>query len=52
MPAMTTRGIKEKETKTIADFIHRALQHQKDSDYLKKLHQEVKKYCIQYPIPS
>lgn len=52
MPAMTTRGIKQSETKIIADFIDRALTHQHDDDYLAQLHDEVIEFCQQYPIPS
>jgi glycine hydroxymethyltransferase len=52
MPAMTTRGIKEGETKQIASFIHQALQAKDDEKKLSQLHQEVKEFCKNYPLPN
>jgi glycine/serine hydroxymethyltransferase len=52
MPAMTTRGIGSKETKIIAEFIHRALTNQEDEAYLTWLKKEVEKLCLEFPIPT
>lgn len=51
-PAMTTRGIKNDDMKQIVQFIHKALTHHDDSDYLSKLREEVKTFSLQFPVPS
>jgi glycine hydroxymethyltransferase len=52
MAAMTTRGVKEKETKQIASFIHQAIIHRDDENLLSQLHQKVKEFCKNYPLPN
>ncbi len=51
-PAITTRGMKEKDMDIIAEWIHRAITHHNDEKYLKKLSREVTEYCKKYPLPS
>ena len=50
VPAITTRGMKEKEIKIIAKWIKDAIENHKDEKFLKKLHQEVIKLCRKFPI--
>lgn len=49
--AMTTRGIKENDTKTIVTMINDWLKNQSDDNYLIKLKQRVEEFCKQFPIP-
>jgi len=49
--AMTTRGIKEEETKAIVSFIHQALENIDNDDVLTKLKTEVQNFCLQFPLP-
>ena len=50
VPAITTRGMKEKEVKMICKWIKEAIENHKDEKYLKKLHAEVIKLCKKFPI--
>jgi glycine hydroxymethyltransferase len=52
MPAMTTRGVKEEGTKKIASFIHQAILSRDDEAKLAQLKNEVKEFCLEYPVPS
>lgn len=49
-PALTTRGMKEKEMEIIAGLIDDAVKNYDNSDKLKTLSQEVKKLCDRFPI--
>lgn len=49
-PALTTRGMKEKEMAVIADFMHQALSNPKDTDRLNRLEAQVRDFCEQYPL--
>lgn len=49
-PALTTRGMKEKEMETIAGFMHQALSSPADADLLGKLEAQVRDFCSQYPL--
>ncbi|MBN1781735.1 serine hydroxymethyltransferase [bacterium] len=49
-PALTTRGMKEAEMKTIAGLIHRVLANAEDSDVLNAVRQEVKALCQNFPL--
>ncbi|MDD4352471.1 MAG: serine hydroxymethyltransferase [Candidatus Gracilibacteria bacterium] len=51
-PAMTTRGMKEDEMRKIAQYIRKAVDHRDDEGTLKNLQQEVKEFCLQYPVPE
>ncbi len=50
VPAITTRGMKEKEIRIISKWIKDAIENHKDEKFLKKLHQEVIKLCKRFPI--
>jgi glycine hydroxymethyltransferase len=51
-PAITTRGLVEKDMETIADWMKRAIDAREDEAELAKIRAEVKKFCLQYPLPS
>lgn len=51
-PALTTRGMKEKDMELIADWMHKAITHHEDEQYLTKLGREVKAFCKLFPLPS
>lgn len=50
VPAITTRGMKEKEVRIISKWIKEAIENHQDEKYLKKLHVEVIKLCKRFPI--
>jgi len=49
-PAVTTRGMKEKEMETIAGFISEALEHRNEDRRLNMIREKVKELCIEFPI--
>ncbi len=49
-PAMTTRGMKESEMKTIADCIHRGLSHADDAVTLAAVRSDVDALCSRFPL--
>ncbi len=49
-PAVTSRGMKEKEMATIADFIWRALDHVGDDSALRSISDEVRDFCKNFPV--
>jgi glycine hydroxymethyltransferase len=51
-PAVTTRGMKEGEMRTIAEFIHQALSDPQDVPQLEKLNAAVREFCRQFPLFS
>lgn len=48
----TTRGMKEKEIKKIANWINKAIENRDDKKILKNIKEEVKKMCKKFPIPG
>lgn len=50
VPAVTTRGMKEKEIKKIAFWINEAIKNRQNEKYLNQLHKEVIKLCRKFPI--
>ena len=50
VPAVTTRGMKEKEIKIIAKWIKDAIENKSDKKKLDQLHKEVIKLCKKFPI--
>jgi glycine hydroxymethyltransferase len=50
-PAVTTRGLKEKEMETVADFLDRAMQAKDDAAGLAKIKGEVTDFCKRFPMP-
>ncbi|MBU4600937.1 serine hydroxymethyltransferase, partial [Patescibacteria group bacterium] len=51
-PAITTRGIKKAEIKKIAVFIDSAIKNKNNESVLNKIKEDVKKMCLNFPIPS
>ncbi|MDL2363219.1 MAG: serine hydroxymethyltransferase [Patescibacteria group bacterium] len=51
-PAITTRGLKEKDMEQIAEWMKLAIDNRDDEQKLNVLRNEVKAFAIQYPLPS
>lgn len=51
-PALTTRGMQEKEMLRVADWIDRALINHDDNARLKTLRREIKKFALNFPLPD
>ena len=51
-PAVTTRGMKQKDMKTIAEFIIEAIKNKDDKDKLRKLKEKVNKFAQKFPLFS
>jgi glycine hydroxymethyltransferase len=50
-PALTTRGLKEKDMDKVGSFIDRALMSKDDAATLAKLREEVKEFATGFPMP-
>lgn len=50
--AMTTRGIKENETKQIIQYIDQAIKNHDNIEKLQNIKTDVERFCLAYPIPS
>ncbi len=50
-PAITTRGMKEKELKLVVNYINEALENKDKDDVIKELKEKVKKLCSNFKIP-
>lgn len=51
-PAITTRGIKEGDMAQIAKWMKQAIDNREDEAKLSELREEVKKFALQFPLPS
>lgn len=51
-PALTTRGMKEREMVQIAEWIDQAIKNAQDEKILNKLRNQVKEFALQFPLPS
>ncbi len=51
-PAITTRGMKEKDMQTLGGFMLRAIAAREDPSAIASLHEEVKNFCRQFPVPG
>jgi glycine hydroxymethyltransferase len=51
-PALTSRGLKEKEMEQVAEWIDQAITHSSDDKALNKLSAEVKEFAKSFPLPS
>ncbi len=49
-PAVTTRGMKEEDMATIAQFIQQALGAGDDAAALERVRQQVEDFCLQFPL--
>jgi len=50
-PATTTRGLKEADYTTVADFLDRAITAKDDAAALAKIRGEVAEFCKKFPLP-
>jgi glycine hydroxymethyltransferase len=51
-PAITTRGLKEDDMETIAEWMKQAIDNRDDEKVIAKLRKEVKTFALKYPLPS
>jgi glycine hydroxymethyltransferase len=51
-PAITTRGLREKDMDKIADWMRQAIDNREDDKTLSTLSDEVKKFALRFPLPS
>lgn len=51
-PAITTRGLRQNHMALVADWMHQAIKNRSDEKILNKLSNEVKEFCLQFPLPS
>ena len=51
-PAITTRGMKEKEMEILGEFMLRAIEKRADPKALKDIKEEVTVFCRKYPVPG
>ncbi len=51
-PALTTRGMKKPEMIQIADWINQVILHHTDEKLLKRINSEIKKFALDFPLPS
>jgi len=51
-PAITTRGLKEKECTRVAELMISALHHRTDSTHIISIRTEIKEICGRFPIPE
>lgn len=51
-PAITTRGMKEKDMELIAEWMYQAIQSKDDEKKLERLRAEVKEFALGFPLPS
>lgn len=51
-PAMTTRGLKEKDMKKVAEWMKQAIENRDNEATLAKLRKEVEKFASKFPLPS
>lgn len=51
-PAITTRGMKEPEMEMIGSFMLRAVERREDEQAIAQLGEEVKAFCLKFPVPG
>lgn len=51
-PAITTRGLKEEDMVTIADWMKAAIDAREDEATLAKIRAEVREFALKFPLPS
>ncbi|MEI6774857.1 MAG: hypothetical protein WCL18_09105 [bacterium] len=52
LPAMTTRGIKEAETKKIVEYIDEALKNKDNEEVLVELKNKIRMLALSFPVPG
>ncbi len=50
--AMTTRGMQEKDFLRLVEFIHEILQNRSNKTHLITLAKEIKRFALEFPLPS
>jgi glycine hydroxymethyltransferase len=51
-PAMTTRGMKEKEAKALAELMIETMKNKDDEVKKKEIKSKVQKICQEFPVPE
>ncbi len=51
-PAITSRGMTEKDMLKIADWMAKAIKNRYDDEYLQRIREEVREFALKYPLPS
>jgi glycine hydroxymethyltransferase len=51
-PAITTRGMKEPDMEVIAEWMLQVIRSKNDSKSLDTIKNQVKEFCLQFPLPS
>lgn len=51
-PAVTTRGLKEADMATIAEWMKQAIDNREDEQKLKEIREQVKAFALKFPLPS
>ena len=51
-PAITSRGMTEKDMLKIADWMAKAIENRYDDEYLQRIREEVREFALKYPLPS
>lgn len=51
-PAITSRGMMEKDMLKIADWMAKAIENRYDDEYLQRIREEVREFALKYPLPS
>jgi len=51
-PAVTTRGMKEKEMKKIAQWLAKTVEHIHDQEALLRIKKEIQEFSLQFPVPG
>ncbi|MEX1995515.1 MAG: serine hydroxymethyltransferase, partial [Candidatus Saccharimonadales bacterium] len=51
-PAITTRGLKEDDMEKVAEWMMLAIKNRNDQKKLTRLSNEVREFCLQFPLPS
>lgn len=51
-PALTTRGMKEKEMVTVAGWINEVIENRDDQAKLKEIKSQIKKFAKDFPLPN
>jgi len=50
-PALTTRGMKEREMATVAELLHQAMSSEGNEEKLQRIRGQVRELCAQFPVP-
>jgi glycine hydroxymethyltransferase len=51
-PAITTRGLKEKDVVKVVEFMDEALQNPEDAKHLKSVRKKVNRFMLKFPLYS